>query len=115
MSALTSKHDFDRTTRTDSTGGVRGVNRRDFLRSGMALGALFGRSVPELRAHAGRRVLQTDASTIGRGNLALVNARVLTVDASQPSAQAVLVRSGRIARVGTTDDVKASAAGIEVF
>jgi hypothetical protein len=44
-------------------------------------------------------------------DLAIVNARVITMDERKPEAHAVLVREGRIALVGTTAEVRAGAAG----
>ena len=55
------------------------------------------------------------APPIGHGDLALINAKVITLDPAQPSAQAVLVRGGRIAHVGASSDVKAKAAGARIF
>lgn len=48
-------------------------------------------------------------------SLAIVNANILTMDAMQPHAQAALVRSGRIALVGSTDEVLAEANDVDVF
>jgi hypothetical protein len=48
-------------------------------------------------------------------DLALVNARIITMDGRRPEAQAALVRGGRIARVGTTSEVKAEAEDARVF
>jgi hypothetical protein len=90
------------------------VNRREFLKNGTAIAALLGGRATGLRAD-GSRPLQAGAPIPGRGNLAIVNARMLTVDVSRPTAQAVLVRNGRIAHVGTTDEVRARAADAEVF
>src|SRR5262249_26298822 len=52
---------------------------------------------------------QGDTGALGRGDMAIVNGRVITVDSAQPKAEAVLVRGGRIAHVGTTSEVKAKA------
>ncbi|HEY7285448.1 MAG TPA: amidohydrolase family protein, partial [Vicinamibacterales bacterium] len=90
------------------------MNRREFLKNGTAIAALLGGRATGLRAD-GSRPLQAGAPIPGRGNLAIVNARMLTVDVSRPTAQAVLVRNGRIAHVGTTDEVRARAADAEVF
>jgi predicted amidohydrolase YtcJ len=49
------------------------------------------------------------------GDLALINGKVMTLDASQPEAEAVLVRRGRIVLVGKSDAVKAQARGAKVF
>ena len=92
------------------------MNRRDFLKGGTAFSALLGGSASELRWDTdGSGLHQPDAPAVYQGNLAVVNARLLTVNTSQPTAQAVLVRNGRITHVGTTGDVKARAEGAEVF
>jgi predicted amidohydrolase YtcJ len=51
----------------------------------------------------------------GRGDLAIVNANVLTVEPTQPTAEAVLVRGGRIAFVGASSEVKQRAGDTRVF
>ncbi len=43
------------------------------------------------------------------GDLAIVNARLITMDEGRPEAEAALVTDGRIALVGKTDEVKAAA------
>ncbi len=48
-------------------------------------------------------------------DLALVNGSLLTLDDAQPTAQAALVRNGRIALIGSNDDVLAAANGVPVF
>jgi len=91
------------------------VNRRDFLVRGTALGAFLGNAPTLGGVMRDGEMNQTSALAAGSGNLAIVNARLLTVDTSRRTAQAALVRNGRIAYVGTTEDVKARAAGAEVF
>lgn len=92
------------------------MNRRDFFKYGMAFGTALNAPAaladPRLQssppaAPAGARV--------GRDDLAIVNARVITLDPQQPRAQAVLVHDGRIVLVSTTSDVRAKAAGARVF
>lgn len=48
----------------------------------------------------------------GRGDLAIYNAKVITLDDKRPTASAVLVRGGRIAMVGTNKEVRAAARGV---
>ncbi len=48
-------------------------------------------------------------------DLALVNARILTMEPATPVAEAALVRGGRIALVGTSAEVAAAAGGSPVF
>jgi predicted amidohydrolase YtcJ len=72
------------------------MERRDFLKSGLAfgLGGTWLRPPP-----------------YARGRLALVNSRILTMDPEKPEAEAALVRDGRIALVGTTAEVRREAKG----
>ena len=42
--------------------------------------------------------------------IAFLRGRVLTMDPARPEATAVLVRGGRVAAVGSDDDVRAAAA-----
>ena len=92
------------------------MNRRDFCKYGMAFGTAL--NPPSVFAHP---ALQPSASVapagarLGRDDLALVNARVVTLDPQQPSAQGVLVHDGRIVHVGTSSEVKAKAAGARIF
>jgi predicted amidohydrolase YtcJ len=48
-------------------------------------------------------------------HLAVVNARIITLDERRPTAEAVLVRDGRIALVGDSREVKAQAADARVL
>lgn len=106
------------------------MKRREFLTSTLALGGAMAASEAGLGiAEAGRRrraalkSMQASArgqSTTGRtsrrgGDLALVNARIVTLDPGGPEAAAALVRHGRIVHVGSTDDVRGQAAGARVF
>jgi predicted amidohydrolase YtcJ len=92
------------------------MKRRDVLKAAPALWAL-GSGIEARAALAATESasIQTDRSNLGTGNLAVVNARVLTMDSSQPRAQAVLVRNGRISHVGSTSEVKAKAADARLF
>ncbi len=49
------------------------------------------------------------------GDLALVNANIITLDPARPRAQAALVRNGRIALVGSTAEVRQAAGRAEIF
>lgn len=77
------------------------MDRRGFLKLAAALGAPL----------QGFRVEPTPRE----GTLAILDARVLTLEPGKPEAQAVLVRDGRIALVGTNDQVRAEAAGARVL
>lgn len=90
------------------------MNRRDFIAGGAALGA----TLTTTRTTAASQASQAPAGGIPApdgGDLAIVNARVITLEPGQPDAQAVLVRGGRIALVGATADVKAQAGRSPVF
>jgi len=90
------------------------VDRRDFLKYSGSLATVLAGSGPPAVA-AGQPPTPRAASAGGRGDLAIVNARVLTVEPSQPKAEAVLVRAGRIAHVGTSSEVKAKGADARLF
>jgi predicted amidohydrolase YtcJ len=68
------------------------------------LGLLAGRNAWALPAPSSGDPLVT-----GRGNLAIVNARIITLDQSRPMAEAALVRNGRIVALGSNRDVLAEA------
>lgn len=94
------------------------MKRRDFLKIGVGAGAALGAG----QAGAGSaRQVPTPASPAATrgprrgGDLAIVNARILTLDPRLPEATAALVRAGRIVHVGPTDDVRRQAAGARIF
>jgi predicted amidohydrolase YtcJ len=91
------------------------VKRRDFFRYGAAFGAVQAAGAELAFAEAGAGQSAALEPAVGRGDLALVNARVITLDARQPRAEAVLVRNGRIALVGSTADVRAAAGPARVL
>lgn len=70
------------------------TSRRDFLRLGAAASLVPG----QVLADSGH-------------DLALLNGRVVAMDASRPSAEAVLIRNGRIVHVGTNAEVERQAEG----
>src|SRR3972149_8526606 len=75
------------------------VPRRSFRKLGVAAGGVPLRSVAQ--------ELSSD--------LAIVNARMVTMDVERPEAEAALVRGGRVALVGTTDEVRAEAKRAQVL
>jgi predicted amidohydrolase YtcJ len=93
------------------------VDRREFLKYGTTLGAVLGGSQGLDSATQQERPSSaaTTPSRSARRDLAILNAKVLTVEPSQPTAQAVLVRDGRIAHVGTSSEVKAKAGDARLF
>lgn len=94
------------------------MKRREFLKRGMVLGtAVTGAgSVACSEPEGAVRIPAGAPPTAGPGHdLALVNAKIITLDAPQPEAEAVLVRGGRIAFVGSTDQVRARAGSSPVL
>jgi predicted amidohydrolase YtcJ len=88
----------------------------------MALGAAWGLGGARAASAQGPRPASPAPAagngggrTKGLGDLAIVNAKILTLESRQPEAQAALVRAGRIVHVGSTSEVKARAAGAPVF
>src|SRR3954469_12351628 len=74
-------------------------SRREFMGlSGTALAGLVGAQWPMGRALA--------AITPQEPDLVVFNARVFTVDPVLPRAEAFAVKAGRIAAVGSTDEIK---------
>ncbi len=63
----------------------------------------------------GRRELLQLGARESTSDLAIVNARMITMDGRRPEAEAALVSGGRIALVGTTDEVKSEARDARVF
>jgi predicted amidohydrolase YtcJ len=90
------------------------MKRRSFL---TRVGALSAALAVDEEGAAARSAGPSQQAPVPapRGDLALINARVVTLDPRQPQAEAVLVRGGRIAAVGSTTDVRAAAAGARVF
>ncbi|MCY3845811.1 MAG: amidohydrolase family protein, partial [Acidobacteria bacterium] len=74
--------------------------RKEFL----GLGAVLAGGVGVARLPVA--AAQEPAGGAGPADLAVVNARVYTVDDAQPRAQAFAVRGDRFAAVGSTDDVR---------
>lgn len=94
------------------------MRRRDFLKSGIVLGSvLTGRDAPANPLQQADAAVPAGIKETSRhgSDLAIVNAKVMTLESKQPDAEAVLVRGGRIALVGSTADVKAQAARARVF
>ncbi len=92
------------------------VNRREFLGGGILSTALTGtRGGPFAQTPAGQRgSVPTRAASLD-GDLAIVNADIITLDPRRPSAAAALVRNGRITMVGDTREVRAHAGGVQEF
>jgi hypothetical protein len=75
------------------------LDRRELLQLGIAAWAA---KLPSLAQEPGN-------------DLAILNARMVTMDAERPSAEAALVRNGRIALVGTTAEVRSEARNARAF
>ena len=90
------------------------MRRRDLLKLGAAAGV--GATLP---IGCGTPGTGTGQAVRGGGrwarDLALVNGSVVTLETDQPRAEAVLVRAGRIALVGSNDAVSAAAGAAPVF
>jgi predicted amidohydrolase YtcJ len=96
------------------------MKRRDLVKSGLLLaGASVSGTYGVLQASDRQPGIPTRSGhpkPRGAGSdLALVNANLVTLEAALPTAQAVLVRNGRIALVGDNHSVMAAAAGIRIF
>jgi predicted amidohydrolase YtcJ len=82
------------------------VDRRKFFKYGGALAC--GRTLAQVPAKI-KEPLERG------GDLVLLNAKIMTLDPSQPEAEAVLIRSGRIAMVGRNEDVESSGGAAKRF
>lgn len=93
------------------------MNRREFFKQGAGFGAAFSGSVALGCSESGQpgSTPETGAGASAARDLALVNARIITLDPDRPRAEAALVRGGRIALVGSTADVRAAAGGAPTF
>ena len=81
-------------------------SRRDFFKlSGVAPFLKLGAQVPVASPSSGER----------GSELALVNAKILTMEREQPEAEAALVRGGRIVLVGSNDRVRVEASSALTF
>lgn len=82
------------------------MNRREICR--IAAGAVVA-------AWGTGRVFAADGQRGGGRDLAILNARIWTLNPSQPRAQAALVRNGRIALVGSNEQIRNHAQGVATF
>jgi predicted amidohydrolase YtcJ len=90
------------------------MRRRDFIKYTAALGT-FAASEPASALAAQVASGPSAAAAPSGGDLAIVNAKIVTLDTARPRAEAALVRGGRIALVGTTQDVRAAAGRARMF
>lgn len=87
------------------------MNRRRFFRQGAVLGAALALPTIEGARAQVAAPASPAASSVDAQDLAVVNANIVTLDSRRPRAQAALVRKGRIAQVGSSQDVRAAAGG----
>jgi len=83
------------------------MKRRDFFHAGAVTGAgaLLTTACVSPQQDLSEPVAGNVANERWRRDLAVVNGRVVTLEDDQSAAEAVLIRRGRIALVGTTDQV----------
>jgi predicted amidohydrolase YtcJ len=92
------------------------VNRREFLGGGILSTALTAtRGGPFAQTATGQGGSVPTRAAFLDGNLAIVNADIITLDPRRPSASAALVRNGRITLVGDTREVRAHAGDAQEF
>ncbi len=92
------------------------MKRRDFIKLGAAVGAIAsGPTTPS--AAAEQRPMTGSEAHLSRGgrDLAIVNAKIVTMEAGQPEAEAALVRDGRLILVGDTNEVRSQAGRVPIF
>jgi predicted amidohydrolase YtcJ len=75
------------------------ISRRAFLELGVAAGAVRLAPLPQVPS----------------SDLAILNARMVTMDEANPLAEAALVRGGRIVLVGTTAEIRSAAGNARLF
>ncbi|WP_395673064.1 amidohydrolase [Phenylobacterium sp.] len=86
------------------------MHRRDFL-AGCALAGTLG------PAAAAQGLIEPAVRQLAAGgeDIAVLNARIWTMDPARPRAEAALVRGGRIVRVGSTAEIRRLAGGVRPF
>jgi predicted amidohydrolase YtcJ len=87
------------------------MKRREFLAAALGAG-VSADAFHVLRAAAGQGqppggATPSDAGSRFASDVAILNARVITLNQGQPNAEAVLVRGGRVSRVGTNREIQA--------
>ncbi len=79
------------------------------------LRAVVGTSVITVMAACGAVGKETGAQPPGAPTLAIVNAKVWTGDPARPRAEALAIRGDRIIAVGTSEAIRAGAAGARII
>ena len=92
------------------------MKRRDFLQCGAVLGAAFmGEKALAQKTSSSERVLGIWETPPTGHDLALVNAKLITLEPRRSVEEAILVRSGRIALIGSNTAVRGAARGAKLF
>jgi predicted amidohydrolase YtcJ len=94
------------------------MNRREFFKqsaSGVAVGAALRRPGMPSGAAFLDQAGATGAASAPRDDLAIINAKLVTLNPRQSAAEGVLVRNGRIAFVGPSNEIKKQAREARVF
>src|SRR5579872_2340809 len=92
------------------------MKRRDFLQCGAALGAAcMGEQALAQNTSSSERALGIWEMPPTGHDLALVNARLITLEPRRSVEEALLVRSGRIALIGSNTAVRSAARGTTLF
>lgn len=81
-------------------------SRREFIESSAALAAALGINLEPWPARITERPAQQAPPQNPGPDLAVVNARVYTIDSAVPRAQAFAVKNGRFTAVGSTGDIR---------
>ena len=92
------------------------MKRRDFIKLGAAVGAIAGRpaTLPAAARQQPGATTETYRSRGGR-DLAIVNAKIVTMEPGEPEAEAALVRGGRLVLVGDSNEVRSQAGRVQIF
>ena len=97
------------------------MNRRKFFASSLLGAGFFSRpsatqsqTTTETVAPTGATATAEFSTPTGK-DLALVNAKIITLDSRRPTAEAVLVRGGRIVLVGDTQEIRSQAGKVPEY
>lgn len=92
------------------------MKRRDFIKLGAVFGAI-GEAPTASFPTAGQESPAASGAHRPAGNrdLAVVNAKIVTMEPGKSEAEAALVRGGRVVLVGDTNEVRSQAGGAPIF
>src|SRR5215813_4969060 len=94
------------------------MERRDLLKASAALGAAFLTAREPLTERWSVAAATQSSPTHAAGpqsDLAIVNGKVITIDAQRPQAEAILIRDGRIAAIGSNREIQSQAGATTSF